>query len=246
MATPKPQDQTAPRPEPKTQRGRDTRDEILAAARKLASERWIDDVPFTELAAAAGVARASLLHVYPHWRNVLSDLLHEELDLLDAADKAASALKRVRPSQRAYSMLVVLIDRAESTGLLYPNLRAAMFTWQGEPREEEYSEFGFNTHPTREMLGRFMRYPLTDQYFAVEELLRVPRDSSLTSKEFGEPPIGELLIHFALDLAAGIPSYLTDFDERRHALRVNIDLIAAGLSKIPQLRVKKRSVRPTS
>ena len=245
MAKPKPQDQTAPRPKPKTQRGRDTRDDILAAARKLASERWIDEVPFTELAAAAGVARASLLHVYPHWRNVLCDLLHEELDLLDEADTAARALKRARPSQRAYAMLVVLIDRAEKTGRLYPNLRAAMFTCQGEPREEEYSEVNLDAPPTREMLGRFIRIPLNDQYFLVEELLRVPRDPSLKSNEFGPRPIGECLLHFAFDLAAGIPSYFTDFEERRNALRVNIDLMAAGLSKNPQLSAKKRRVKST-
>lgn len=236
---PRPTDTPTPR-EPKTQRGRDTRDEILAAARKLVSERWVDEIPFTELAVAAGVARASLLHAFPNWRNVLGDLLWEEVNVLDESYSAASALKRVRPSERAYAMLVPLLDRAERSGRLYPNLRGAMFTWHGELSEVDDSDASLGLPPSREMLGAFMRIQLYDNYTAVESLLGIPRDAALKPNEFGPSPIGECLVNFALDLAAGSPSYFATFDDRRGTLRSVIGLVAAGISKSKPRGAKKR------
>jgi AcrR family transcriptional regulator len=229
---------TPTRREPKTQRGRETRDEILIAARQLVSERWVDEVPFIELAAAAGVARASLLHVFPNWRNVLYDLFADEVDILDESFAAALALKRARPGDRAYAMLVPLLNRAEKTGRLYPNFRSAMFAWHGDPSEEDLSEASVLLPPGREMLAAFTRIHLNDHYAAVEELLGVQRDESLKPNEFGSAPIGECLVNFTLDLAAGCPTYFATFDFRRETLRSTIDVIAAGLrrSKPPGTR----------
>jgi len=225
---------------PKTQRGRNTRDEILAAARSLACERWVDEIPFTELAAAAGVARASLLHAFPQWRDVLWLLITEELELLDDSYRAAVALKRAHPSARVYTMLSPLLDRAEATGRLYPNLRGAMFTWQGEPSEKEDLETSLLLPPSREMLGAFMRIPLGDNYIAVESLLGMPRDVALNPNEFGPAPIGECLVNFTLDLAAGSPTNFATFDDRRYMLRSCIKLISAGIRGSMAAGTKKR------
>ena len=195
------------RPQPKTQRGRDTRDEILRAARTLASERWIDEVPFVELAAKADVARGSLLHAFRDWHTVLYDLFSAEIDRLDESFTAAVALKRVRPADRVSAMLCPLLDRAEQTGLLYPNLRGAMFAWQGELTEADESEESMSLPPSRAMLGAFSRIQLREHYAAIEELLEVPCVASPEPRRFPNVPIGECLLHFTLDLAAGIPSH---------------------------------------
>ena len=231
----------APTPrEPKTQRGRDTRDEILAAARKLVSERWVEEIPFTELAVAARVARASLLHAFPHWRNVLYDLFAEEVDRLYDSYAVAIALKRVRPGDRAYAMLVPILDRAETTGRLYPNLRGAMFTWHGVPSAEERSQASLSLPPSREMLGAFARIDLGDNYIAIESLLGIPRDESLKPNEFGPSPIGECLVNLTFDLAAGTPSYFGTPEDRRRTLRSVIDLVAAGIGKSKPRGARKR------
>ncbi len=221
-----------PRREPKTQRGRDTREEILRAAQTLLSERSAGEVPFTELAMTAGVARASLLHAFPHWRDVLFGLFLIEIDRLDASFEAAESMKRASPTQKAYAMLVPLLDRAEKTGYLYPNIRSAMFTWHGEPIEEDFSNYTANSPDTPAMLGTFLRIALRDHYGAVEELLRVPADNPA--------PVGELLVNFTLDLAASSPSDLSTFDERRQTLRHNIELIAAGLNQSKRSAAKSR------
>lgn len=232
--------------EPKTQRGRDTRDDILKAARILVSERWVDDVPFTELAATAQVARASLLHVYPHWRNVLYDLFAEEIDRLDRNYEAALALKRATPGDRAYAMLAPLLDRAEQAGRLYPNLRSAMFTWQADSRDQALSEDVWSGPETPLVLSGFLRIQLSDHFAAVEQLLQVPREPSLQPNEFPPNPIGECLVNFALDLAARSPTYFESFDERREMLRTTIDVIAAGIATRKRRGSKKRRRTPRS
>jgi AcrR family transcriptional regulator len=235
-----PAPQAPTRRKPKTQRGRDTREEIVMAARRLVSERWVDEIPFTELAAAAGVARASLLHVFPQWRDVLYDLFSEEIARLDGSYAAAVALKRVRHCDRAYAMLVPILDRAEVTGRLYPNLRGAMFTWHGAPSAAEETSDDAFLLPSREMLGAFARIDLGDNYSAVESLLGIPRDESLKPNEFGPSPIGECLVNLALDLAAGSPSYFATFEDRRHTLRSSIRLISAGVRASMSGGTKKR------
>jgi len=220
------------RPLPKTRRGRDTREEILAAARTLVSKQWVHETPFIELSEAADVARASLLHAFPHWRDVLWSLLIEELDQLDRSYEKASSLKRSKPAEKAFVMLKVLLDRAEVTGRLYPNLRSAMFTWHGEPSEREHSSSDVEPW-SAELMGRMTLIPLRDHYEAVEILLEVP-DKPIDPRKFYPRPIGECLLNFALDLAAGYPSYCADFGGRRQMLRECIELFASGLRKPPR------------
>lgn len=216
---------TPTRREPKTERGRVTRDEILTAARKLACERWVNEIPYKELAEVAGVARASLFHAYPNWDQVLLDLLEHELGHLDGSFDAACAQKRVRPGDRTYTMLVVLLDRAEQSGKLYANLRSRMFTWQGELRDGDHDREPM----TPGVLGWYTLVPLRDQYGMVEELLGIPNDSSLKGNEYGPAPCGECLLNLAFDLAAGSPSQWSTFDERRVTLQRTIEVMAAGV-----------------
>lgn len=213
---------------PKTQRGRDTREAILSAARRLASERWVDEVPFTDLAEAAEVARASLHHAFGHWRNVLWDLFEEEADLLDEAYERARRLRRRRPSDRAFEMLAAVLDRADQTGLLYPNLRSAMATWCGEPTDLALEEASPSAPLRRDVLAAWTRIRLQNHYEAVEELLGVPADESLGDDEVRPLPLGECLVHFTLDLAAGSASYFSTLQERRDTLRSCVESFSAG------------------
>ena len=235
-----PHDQGAiQRSEAKTQRGIETREKILRAAHELVSERWVDEIPFVELAKEAKVARASLLHAFPQWRDVLSCLFHEEITRLDLAVTAAEALKRARPADRVYAMLRSVIDRAEETGLLYPNLRAMMFTWQGELSEQDM-DLEEPERPSRAMLGVFQLIDLRDQYDAVETLLGMASAKPPGKGRFAKAPVGEWLVHWTLDLAAGIPSYGNTFEERRSALRDAVDLVAAGL-RASEARGRRRA-----
>jgi AcrR family transcriptional regulator len=227
------------RPEAKTQRGVETRDRILLAARELVCQRWVDEIPFVQLARTAQVARASLLHAFPQWRDVLTCLFTEEVDRLDQAVTAAMAIKGKRPADRVYAMLCSVIDRAEATGLLYANLRAMLFTCQGELSEKDM-ELENPERASRAMLGWFHLIELRDQYDAVEELLEMSKPERPGRARFAQAPIGELLVHWTLDLAAGIPSYGSTFDERRSALRDAINLVAAGL-RASQARGRRRA-----
>lgn len=233
-------DQTAGLPDPKTQRGRDTREQILSAARRLVSERWVDEVPFTDLAEAAQVARASLLYAFGHWRNVLWDLFEEEMDLLDEARTRANRLRRRRLSDGAFEMLAVLLDRADETGLLYPNLRGAMSTWQGEPTDEALFGACPSAPLRRDVLAAWALVRLQPSYEAVEELLGIPQDKSLGEGEVRPVPIGECLVNFALDLAAGSPSSFSTLQDRRLALRRCLDVFADSLGRGAPRRARPR------
>jgi AcrR family transcriptional regulator len=208
---------------PRTSRGEQTREQILSAALRLASERWVSEIAFTELAEEAQVARASLLHAFPHWREVVYDLFCVEADRLDDWYIEATQLKRTTPEARAFAMLRGLIDRAEATGLLYPNIRSAMFTWAGEPTPAEYEPDLMTSASSPAMLGSFVRIQLSEHYVGVEDLLGIPPKPG---KPIGPTPIGECLLNFAFDLAAGSPTYRGSFDERRETLRRTITTMA--------------------
>lgn len=229
------------RPLPKTRRGRDTRDKILAAARALVRKQWVHETPFTDLAEKADVKRASLLHAFPHWRDVLWSLLVEELDQIDRSYEKAASLKRARPGEKAFVMLAVLLDRAETSERLYPNLRSAMFTWNGKPTEKEITATGDEPW-SAELMGHMTLYSLRDHYDAVETLLGIP-DPPASSRKFNTRPIGECLLNYALDLAAGYPSYYEDFDERRRMLRTCIEQISSGMRKSTRSTNAKRRTR---
>ena len=225
---------------PKTARGVETKGKILAAARILATERWIHEVPFTALAQTAGVARASLLHCFGNWSDVMSSLFHEEIRLLDQTYGDAKSMKGAHPAARAFAMLSPLIDRAESTGLLYPNLRSVMFTWHGQPTEQEMlAELRPGTPPSAATLSMFALIDLSDFYAAAEDLLGIQPAPRRARSSAAQPsphpylpaPIGECLVNVTLDLAAGSPSTTASFDGRRETLRRTIKLIAVGVSK---------------
>ena len=161
----------------------------------------------------------------------------EEFALLDQSYESALSLKRATPSKRAYTMLVVLLDRAERTGRLYPNLRSAMFTWHGTPTAEDDASEP-DAPWSAAMMGQMVRIPMNDYQLFIEELLQVPMDESQKNK-FGPRPIGECLLNFTLDLAAGCPSYRDSYEDRRRTLQLNIDLVVAGLRQTRPARRKR-------
>ena len=201
----------------------------------MVSERWIHETPFKELAAEARVARASLLHAFPQWRDVVYSLLEEELGRLDVSCAAAQALKRARSDERVYEMLAVLLERAKKTGRLYPNLeRNVYLAWPAVRGGSSGRPYGSLVSTGGEAI---VAEVAEDHYASVEFLLQVPRN------EFDPSPIGECLVNLALDLAAGYPSYWADFDERRQTLRRNIELIAAGLGRTGRHRKRTKRKR---
>lgn len=238
---------SAPRPnlaatsrQPKTQRGWVTHKEIVTTARDLLGERWVDEIPFTELAEAAGVARASLLHAFPNWRHMLWYLFEQESDHLAKSYAAASVRRRARPTDRVYAMLATLLDRAEITGRLYPNLRGAMFTWDGIPTSEDLAAISPELPLGRNVARTFVHIRLNEYYIAVEELIGIPRDQSLLPIGVRRLPIGECLVNFAFDLAAGSPTLFATFDDRRRTLKSMINMIAAGMRPSKPRVAKKR------
>ena len=64
-----------------TARGRETRAAILAAARRICSEQWLDQLSLAELAREAGTTRASVLFQFPEgWLDIAAELMVEELE----------------------------------------------------------------------------------------------------------------------------------------------------------------------
>jgi hypothetical protein len=104
-----------------------------------------------------------------------------------------------------------------------------MFTWHGEPAPEEYNADPSSAPPSPAMLGAYVRIQLSDHFAAVEDLLGMP---ATYGKPVGPVPIGECLVNFALDLAAGSPTYRGSFDERRATLRKTIVVVSAGTRSV--------------
>lgn len=194
------QTRTLVRRKPKTARGEDAQSAVLRAAQKLLSERNSSAIPIVELAERAGIARASLLLQFPGgWPEILNTLAVQEIDFLDTAYEELLAAKGMRRDEKAYRLLEALLARAESTGRLYPNLRAAMFTW-GEDNQGIY------------------RCGLDDMVAMIATLLRSATDGSETAERtFGY--FGESLLHLAWDLASFEGLWMRTWTERRAALR---------------------------
>lgn len=113
----------------KTERGRATRGSILAAARRMGSESWLDQLALAELARAAGTTRASVLFQFPDgWPDIAAELRIEEMQLWED-EIAGLVASRRKPQERLADALGFLLSRSEATGTLLPNLRAFNLFW---------------------------------------------------------------------------------------------------------------------
>ena len=195
----------------KTARGVDVASRVVEAAKTLLSENWLDHISISKLAREAGIARASLLLQFPNgWPDVANWIVVQEFGdehlnwLYDLAEKHTK-----RPvNDRLFEALDFILMRAESAGLLYPNLRSQMFVW-GEEN------------------AGVMRCLLIDVLDAMVEMMKqaAPKGSEQSCMY-----AAEVLFGTALDLAATPGLHYRTFKERREALRNTIDLTVAGLA----------------
>ena len=194
---------SAARRKPATQRGENVVEAVLAAARQLLESRFTDQIPLVELAREADVARASLLLQFPHgWQDVLSGLTSREINL-DDAFRAVSTKKGMTRDQRLFLVLDTWLQRAEVSGLLYPNLRAATFSWGAE--NQSFYRIGFEG--CWEIVMELM---IDDR----------PNDDALGHRQ---AYLGEALINLTLDLASSEGYAARSWVERRSALHAAIE-----------------------
>jgi AcrR family transcriptional regulator len=112
-----------------TLRGQQTRHAILAAARKLCTERWLDQLSLSELARQADTTRASVLFQFPEgWPDIAAQLLVEELEMARAAVDELTR-SRLKPEPQLRQSLHYFLKRSEELGALLPNLRAFNYFW---------------------------------------------------------------------------------------------------------------------
>src|ERR1035438_1428399 len=111
-----------------TQRGKDVKEAVKAAASRLLHEKWVDQVSLVEVAKAAEVARASLLLQFPQgWPEILFELYWDEFPYDETYDRMM-ACKSGSAVERVMRFLEPILLRGQQTGRLYPNIRGAMFT----------------------------------------------------------------------------------------------------------------------
>jgi AcrR family transcriptional regulator len=195
-----------------TQQGADTRAAILDAAQDLLREHWLDQLPLAQLSEKCGRARASILGQFPNgWPDILNTLAIRELCDIDTLWKEALALKRVGPVERVQHVLEPCLTRASETGLLYANLRAAMFTWGDE--NQAIFESG------------------------LQDIIRMIVECLVHPGPVPEGPAGdrvwlvaESLYYQALDLAARPWWMVGTWEERRATLEVLIETVVTGLA----------------
>lgn len=192
------------RRKPATRRGENVAEAVLATARRLLESRFTDQIPLVELAREAGVARASLLLQFPRgWQDVLSDLAHREINLDDAFD-AVKKKKGLARKDRLFAVLDTLLQRAEVSGLLYSNLRAATFSWGAENQS-------------------FYRISFEGCWEIVMELMTGGRpDDDANGRR--QAYLGEVLLNITLDLASNEGYAARSWVERRAALRASIEV----------------------
>ena len=201
-------DRSAARRAPATRRGENVVEAVLTTARKLLQSRFTDQIPLVELAREAGVARASLLLQFPQgWQDVLSNLAHREINL-DEAFETVTNTKGLRRNQRLFAILDTWLQRAEASDLLYPNLRAATFSWGAENQS-------------------LYRITFEGCWENVMSLLIDGRPNSDT-QGLRQTYLVEALINFALDLASNEGYRARSWAERRAALRTVIDATLAA------------------
>ena len=137
---------------------------------------------------------------------MITSLAIRELDYVDSYWAEALALKRVGPVERVCHVLEPMLRRAESAGLLFANLRGAMFTWG----EENQATF---------------RCGIQDYVLMISECLTHPEPAESVVGNERVWIVSESLYYQTLDLSAR-PWYVVDtWDERRAAL---IALPASG------------------
>jgi AcrR family transcriptional regulator len=194
---------------PKTQRGQEARESILAAAEALLIVRRLEDVSISELARESGVVRASLFFHFPDgWPDIACalfiDIFFQRfegaiLPLLDKMPTRTKASDTVR-------VLKAFFDLAGETGLLVANLRAQMFVWG----EENQGIWQCGVEDSNACLGALL----------------AGGDEKITKDHLYA---AEGLINIALDLAAGAGSYPHTAKEKLALLKRNVELTTAGL-----------------
>lgn len=195
-----------------TPRGRETRAAILAAARQMCTEQWLDQLSLAELARAAGTTRASVLFQFPEgWPDIAAELLIEELE---AARTAVDGLARARlkPEERLRQSLHYFLARSEELGALLPNLRAFSYFW-GDAIDALVT-------PTRDAT--------LDQ---IALLLRIVAPGQQPAAEARSA--AETLVFFALDLVAAPIYRRLPPAERAAKLDTAITLMLKGLTRKP-------------
>lgn len=198
------------RRDPPTQRGKDVKGAVKAAASRLLEVRWFDQISLVEVAKAAEVARASLLLQFPQgWPEILFELYFDESPYDETVDRM-EACKVGPPVDRVARFLEPLLVRAQETGRLYPNIRGAMFTW-GE-------EFGGVAQCWIEDFSTMLVELMTQSQPIVDEVteLRTFRAA-------------ESLYYSALDLASTEWRFSTTWVERQATLRSLIESVFVGL-----------------
>ena len=194
----------------RTVRGRETRAAILAAARRVCSEHWLDQLSLAELAREAGTTRASVLFQFPDgWLDIAAELLIEELE---AARKAVDELvkARLKPEERLRKSLHYFLAHGEELGALLPNLRAFSYFW-GDAADAQVA-------PVRDAT--------LDQ---VALLLRATAPGRQPAAEARDA--AETLVFFAFDLVAAPMFRRLRPEERAAKLDTAITLILKGLTR---------------
>ena len=197
--------------QPKSARGQDSMEQVVGTATRMLRERWIADISISELARESGVVRASLLFAFPNgWPDVANTVAIRTL--FEPFDKELDALlerpPRVLKPGHVTRVLSTLLDLAQQTGRLLPNLRAQMFVW-GEDNQAIF------------------RHGLQDWNAGLASVLAGKEETKGTA----HIAAAENLINFTLDLAAGA-GYVTSTEKwRRAILKDTVELIFRGIGK---------------
>jgi AcrR family transcriptional regulator len=201
-----------------TVRGQQTRAAILAAARQLCSEKWLDQLSLAELARTAGTTRASVLFQFPEgWLDIAAELMVEEFEAWHAASLVISQSK-LEPQERLREALQWVLTRGAEQGAFLPNVRAFNHVWG-------------------EMIDTAAAGSRNDAFEYVAEQLRqiVPATASKTDLRTA----AELLAFFAIDLVCTPMYRRLPPHERAAKLDAAISLALAGLGAGSAQRVAR-------
>jgi AcrR family transcriptional regulator len=198
----------ARRRKPPTPRGEKVFDTVSQTARRLLQDHFVDHISLVELAKASGVARASLLLQFPGgWPDILATVAIQEINL-DRAFEEAKDARRLTRAKRVFMALNTLLDRAEESGLLYPNLRAAMFSCGSENQS-------------------VFRIAIEGCWENIMELI-TDRSESNESRSRTVGYLVDHLLNLTLDLASNEGYMARTWDERRDALRTAINVVVTA------------------
>ena len=192
-----------------TPQGQQTRKAILAAARRMCSEHWLDELSLAGLARIAGTTRASVLFQFPEgWLDIAAQLMMEELTAAHAAIEEI-AVQRLKPADRLKRALYYFLKRGEELGTFMPNLRAYNFFW-GDIIDAAVT-------PARDAA-----------LDSVARLIRQAapgRQSAAASRD-----AAEILVFFTIDLTSAPMYRRLQPNERIAMLDTAIALVSSGLS----------------